>query len=127
MKLHSYATLACQNGSSERHIGVHNSGQDRMTFLVSQGQPGLGRCYLRTSDREDLGRRRTGMIVSGSIWNSPTPTGSYLEQIRKRLVLFKSNRSRRLPYCEVPESFQEFSIAEFTGHNFLILTRKLRH
>ena len=49
VKLHSSATLAWQNGSSERDIGVHNSGQDRMTFFVSQAQPGLGRCYLRTS------------------------------------------------------------------------------
>ena len=30
-------------------ILVHNYGQDRMTFLVSQAQPGFGRCYLRTS------------------------------------------------------------------------------
>ena len=28
---------------------VHNSGQDSMTFFVSQAQPGLGRCYLKTS------------------------------------------------------------------------------
>ena len=33
----------------------------------------------------------SNMIVSGSIWNSPTPLGSYLEKIRIRLVLFKSN------------------------------------
>ena len=31
------------------------------------------------------------MIVSGGIWNSPTPLGSYLEKNRIRLVLFKSN------------------------------------
>ena len=31
------------------YIIVHNSGQDRMTFFVSQAQPGLGRCYLRTA------------------------------------------------------------------------------
>ena len=36
---------------SERHIGVP-SGQDRMTFFVSQAQPGLGRCYLRTSFKQ---------------------------------------------------------------------------
>ena len=42
-------------------------------------------------DREGVGRRRTRMIVSESIWNCPTPLGSYLQQIRIRLVLFKSN------------------------------------
>ena len=49
LKRHSFAALAGQSGSSECHIGVHNSGQDRMTFFVSQTQPGLDRCYLRTS------------------------------------------------------------------------------
>ena len=35
----------------------------------------------------------SNMIVSGSIWNSPTPLGNYLEKIRIRLVLliFKTN------------------------------------
>ena len=31
-------------------ILVPNYGQDRMTFLVSQAQPGFGRRYLRTSN-----------------------------------------------------------------------------
>ena len=30
----------------------YNGGQDRMTFFVSQAQPGLSRCYLRTSAAE---------------------------------------------------------------------------
>ena len=71
---------------------------------------------------EDVVQGLSNMIVSEGIWNSPTPLGSYLEKIRIRLVLFKSN-----PEDYLISTFQEFSIAEFTGHTFLILTRKLRH
>ena len=40
---------------------------------------------------EDVVQGLSNMIVSGGIWNSPTPLGSYLEKIRIILVLFKSN------------------------------------
>ena len=40
---------------------------------------------------EDALQGLSNMIVNGSIWNSPTPLGSYLGKIRIRLVLFKSN------------------------------------
>ena len=30
-------------------VPTHHSEQDRLTFFVSQAQPGLGRCYLKTS------------------------------------------------------------------------------
>ena len=40
---------------------------------------------------EDALQGLSNMIVTGSIWNSPTPLGSYLGKIRIRLVLFKSN------------------------------------
>ena len=39
---------------------------------------------------EDIVQGLSNMIVSGGIWNSPTPLGSYLEKIRIRLVLFIS-------------------------------------
>ena len=40
---------------------------------------------------KDALQRLSNMIVSGTIWNSPTPLESYLEKIRIRLVRFKSN------------------------------------
>ena len=46
---------ARQNGSSRGPLSailVQNYGQDRMTFFVSQAQPGFGRCYLRTSSKD---------------------------------------------------------------------------
>ena len=39
---------------------------------------------------EDVVQGLSNMIVSGGIWNSPIPLGSYLEKIRIRLVLFIS-------------------------------------
>ena len=51
----------------------------------------LKKMALIEKAREDTVQGLSNMIVSGSIWNSPTPLRSYLESIRIRFVLFNCN------------------------------------
>ena len=51
---------------------------------------------------EDAVQELSNMIVSGSIWNGPTPLGSYLEKITIRIVFLNLEKIRiRHPFLKV--------------------------